>query len=180
MKHNEIESGMILVYKGGMWKCLLKSIKHTSTFFFGFTSMVIQVVTLSRYIHTASIIKKENDWYLVEAVPSKGVVVGKIHNFDKIINQINSNEVDVFQQADFNSELFWHRLPDLVGKRYSFLKIFNIGLWNIFGLNLIRRVDKKYFCSDLTSYLHNIQEKKHFHLTSPADLAHSDLVRKIK
>lgn len=178
MKHSDIKDGSIIVYKGGIYSNLLKGIKSRTIL--SLTSLIIQMITLSRYVHTASIIEKEGALYLVESHPEQGVVMGKLTNLDIILSQINNNTVDLFQQQDFNKEQFLNRYEEVKNYKYSYGKLFNIGLWNITSIDLIKKNRQKMFCSELTSYLHNIKEYDSFYLISPGCLAHSDLIYKVK
>lgn len=174
--HNLI-SGDVIIFKGGKWSKYVTSLFKRDFWRYYALRPIIQVITLSRYTHSATLIQGKNRWYIVQSTCLNGIVK-EVVDMNWIETQITNNNIDVFRDSKFNSEDFEQRLKPLLGKKYSYLGLINIGIYNITGLSPFKN-DDKYFCSELTSYLHNLKINGKPSLNSPADIANSDEVRKI-
>ena len=68
-----LQDGDILLFKGGKWDKLLKMIYDSETRKWYLARTIIQLITLSRFTHTATAIKQGKDWYIVQSLSNGGV-----------------------------------------------------------------------------------------------------------
>lgn len=174
-----LKSGNIVVLKGGSWSKLLKGIFSKDTRNLYLARTLISVVTLSRYTHTATLIQKEDGkWYFVQALYYGGVTETELY-LPWFESQIEENKLDVFEDSTFDISKFNNRLMEVLGKKYWVMGIINIGLYNLFGKNKYTDYTDKFFCSHLTTYLHELPINEQYCLNSPADVAGTNILRRI-
>lgn len=138
----------ILVWKGYQWKNIFKLKSYELSYFF------IQTLTLSRYVHTATLYKQDNKWYLLQALMFKGVVREET-SIDWIRQQIKDNRVECFTINDATlDKIFSDNTSNMTtGQKYNMSGLFRQALFNIFGFGIKHsQVQKKSFCSELTAF----------------------------
>ena len=163
----KLKDGLIIVNKGGSWN------SENS-----FITSLISIGTLSRYSHTASICSEDGRYYIYQSTFKDGV--HKLALYEPWFNNaIEQNKLDVFEDENFNKTLFLEKFEKVKNSKYWFKGFFLIGFYNLFGKDFykLNKPYTKYFCSHLTSYLHNFE--KPYHLNSPATLAHTNKYKRL-
>lgn len=176
---NEIlKSGNIIVLKGGSWSKLIKGIFNKETRNLYLMRTLINLVTLSRYTHSGTLIKRKNKWYIVQSLLHDGVTETELYMpwFEKALNE---NRLDVFKDSKFNKSNFEKKLKSVIGKPYWKIGILNIGMFNLFGKNKYKKFTDRLFCSHLTTYLHDLKINDEYCLNSPYDIANTNKLERI-
>ena len=171
----DLKDGDILVFKGAKWHKLVKGLfsKETRNLYFG--RMMIQLFTLSNKVHTATVRKKGDKYYIVQALLHEGVCEQELY-MPWLLSELDKNNIDVYRQGVFDAIDFNYRIVQIKDKTYSKLGIIKIGLYNLFGIKF--KDSKGYFCSELTAYLHRLTQDNYW-LVSPEDVADNGFLEKI-
>lgn len=183
IKHNDV-----IVWKGFKWSRLLKvwDLDNIAT-------LLIQLVTLSRYRHTAIYYKYLEREYLVHSGAKKGIHIQEITGEEWFRSNISNNVYDLFRfRFDHNKKTAFERAiqsqvtymynynekSSQIGS-YSFIGIFNQFLLNVFNKSILKKTKPtKMFCSEMTHYYFT-EDDESFKI-SPFNLVDCDYYKKIK
>jgi hypothetical protein len=166
MKDIKLRDGDILVFKRD---------KHSYNTLDRIIESVIQFGTRCRYFHTATYYKDR----IYQSTFTQGVYSQTVDK-EGLELLIKLNQIDVFRQDHFNEYLFDKRVKNVIGSAYDYASAVLSGLDSLLNREFFKYDAKnRYFCSELTSYLHNLKLDKSWWRTTPCDIAHSNKLTRV-
>lgn len=164
---NILKDGDILIFKENELHRMISLLTNKNTRKWHLTRFLLSFFTFTKYNHTATLIKKWNGWYIVQSLTNGGVCETPL-NLSWLEEQIIIGNISIYRQKKFDKLLFDQRLKETLGEKYNFKGLINIAWFNPNKRIICKLKHDKYFSSQLTSYLHNLN-KEHRNIR-PIDL----------